>query len=487
MKRKLLLLSTGLLLLTSSLFAQSGITWNSTTDVNMMSMYGNQHPRIVLDRSGDPMVLWGNAGNTNAYFSKWNGSSFTTPMVVNTGVPVFAASWAGPDIAAHGDTVYVVVKETPEMMNPAWMYKSFNGGTSFTGPIQIDINLADSISRFPSVTTDNNGQPVVAYMKIDPSFNNARWVVTRSNDFGATFGIDVLASNWSGGDVCDCCPSSITCTGNTVAVMYRDENSNIRDMWCGISNDAGNTFGGGFGLDNPDWMLMACPSTGPDGVIIGDTLYSALMSGFSGDYLIYYSKSSISGMANSSVTPITGLLPGATTQNYPRVATDGSAMGIVWKQAIGGQSQLPLLFTNDITNGFPAQFDTVDLDDITNADIAIRDGVIHIVWEDPNSGTVKYRSGTFNSILGVENASSNDMVKVYPNPASSTMNVQIANDYSGNAELSISDLLGQKVSSSIVTLNNGKVNVDISELKTGIYLLDITVNNEYFVTQIVKN
>jgi hypothetical protein len=487
MKRKLHLLSTGLLLLTSSLFAQSGITWNSTTDINMMSMYGNQHPRVVLDRSGDPMILWGNSGNNNAYFSKWNGASFSTPMIVNTGVPVFAASWAGPDIAAHGDTVYVVVKETPEMMNPAWMYKSFNGGTSFTGPVQLDINLSDSISRFPTVTTDNVGQPVVAYMKIDGSFLNARWVVTRSNDYGDTFGIDVLASGWSGGDVCDCCPASITCSGNNTAVMYRDENANIRDMWCGISNDAGSTFAGGFGLDNPDWMLMACPSTGPDGVIIGDTLYSALMSGFTGDYLIYYSKSSVSSMANSSVTPITGLLPGASTQNYPRVATDGSAVGIVWKQAISGQSQLAMIFTNDITNGFPSGFDTVDLDDVTNADIAIRDGVIHIVWEDPTSGTVKYRSGTFNSVMGVETITNENMVSCYPNPATSQINVQVANGYTGTATMSISNLIGEKVSSSITTLSNGKANIDVQGLVNGTYIIDILIENQRFVTRFVKN
>src|SRR5688572_15746205 len=147
MKKKLLLTFTGLVLLMVPAIGQSGITWNAAINVNSMTMYGNEHPRIVLDRSGDPMVLWGNASNNNAYFSKWNGSGFNTPVIVNTGVPVFAASWAGPDITSHGDTVYVVVKETPEVTNPAWMYKSVDGGASFTGPVQIDAYLADSISR----------------------------------------------------------------------------------------------------------------------------------------------------------------------------------------------------------------------------------------------------------------------------------------------------------------------------------------------------
>jgi len=487
MKKKVQLLLTGLLLLSSHVFAQSGITWNATIDVNIMSMFGNQHPRIVLDRSGDPMVLWGNSSNNNAYFSKWNGSSFSVPLIVNTGVPVFAASWAGPDITSSGDTVYVVVKETPETTNPAYMFTSFNGGTSFTGPAQVDGSISDSISRFPSVTTDNTGNPVVAFMKIDPSFNNARWVVTKSTDYGATFSTDILASNWSGGDVCDCCPASITSSGNTVSVMYRDNNSNIRDMWTGISNNGGTSFSGGFALDSPNWMLLACPSSGPDGVIVGDTLHSVLMSGFTGDYLIYYSKSSISAMANSSVVPLTGLLPGLTLQNFPRIAMDGSAVGVVWKQSVSGESQLPLLFTNNIANGFPTQFDTVDLVDVTNADIAIKNGVIHIVWEDPGSGTVKYRSGTFNSVVGIENADVSSNMQVYPNPATNIIQLQIGNGYTGNVELSINDLLGQKVSSSIVTINDGKTTVDISSLTTGVYLLDLIINNEHFATRIVKN
>jgi hypothetical protein len=486
MKRKLLLL-TGLSILSYGLFAQSGITWNAATDVNMMSMYGNQHPRIVLDRSGDPMVLWGNQSNDNAYFAKWNGSNFTTPVIVNTGVPVFAASWAGPDISSHGDTVYVVVKETPETSNPAWIYTSFNGGTSFTGPVQVDGFIADSISRFPVVTTDNTGNPIVAFMKFDGSFANARWVITKSTDFGATFGVDVLGSGWSGGDVCDCCPGQITCSGNTVAMMYRDNDANIRDMWCGISNDAGASFSGGFGMDNPDWMLMMCPSSGPDGVIIGDTLHSVLMSGYTGDNLVYYSKSSIGSMTNYSVNPITGLLPSLNSQNFPRIATDGSAVGIVWKQNIGGQDQLPLLFTNNIGNGFPAAYDTIDLNDITNADIAIMDGSIHIVWEDANTGTVKYRKGTFNSVLGIDDNISNQNLLVYPNPASGIVQLQIANGYNGSAEVWITNLLGKRIYHAMGVFNNGKSTIDISELSIGTYLLELRINNEHFATRIIKN
>ena len=184
--------------------------------------------------------------------------------------------------------------------------------------------------------------------------------------------------------------------------------------------------------------------------------------------------------------PITGLLAGMTSQNYPRIATDGAAVAIVWKQVISGQSQLPILFTNDISLGFPAQYDSVDLNDITNADVAIRDGMIHIVWEDPNTGTVKYRSGTYGSVLGIDNPVHGE-VNIYPNPAGDMVNIQIPNEYSGNSTLSITDVLAKKISVSVLVLNNGQSTIDLNELMPGIYLLDLEVEREHFITRIVKN
>ena len=36
------------------------LTWSAPIDV-AMSMYGNQHPRVVLDGNGNPLLLWGDS------------------------------------------------------------------------------------------------------------------------------------------------------------------------------------------------------------------------------------------------------------------------------------------------------------------------------------------------------------------------------------------------------------------------------------------
>src|SRR5689334_11429468 len=88
-------------------FAQSNINWQMPVAVST-SNFDNLHPRVVTDRAGNAAIIWGKLSNHKVYFSRWSGTSFTTPVALNpSSVPVFTASWAGPDIAAHGDSIYV--------------------------------------------------------------------------------------------------------------------------------------------------------------------------------------------------------------------------------------------------------------------------------------------------------------------------------------------------------------------------------------------
>src|SRR6187399_144931 len=134
-----------------SILADAQITWNMAMDV-AGSSFGNMHPRIVTNASGDPLILWNHS--MNAMFSRWNGTGFTTPVALNPApLMVAGASWMGPDIAAKGDTVYVVFKQMPEADTSSHIYiiRSFDGGTTFSMPFQVD-NIGDSISRFPTLT-----------------------------------------------------------------------------------------------------------------------------------------------------------------------------------------------------------------------------------------------------------------------------------------------------------------------------------------------
>jgi hypothetical protein len=484
MKKFLLLLLCGVNLFAS---AQSGITWNMGMNIASTTT-GNDHPRVVINAAGNPLVLWGHSND--AMFSRWNGTMFTTPVMLNPMTMMIAhASWMGPDIASHGDTIYVVFKQMPEgdTASHIWLVRSFDGGVNFSTPVQVDSPI-DTVTRFPAVTTDSLGNPVVAYMNFNASFGNAQWAVATSNDFGSTFSPSVQASGWSSGTstVCDCCPGAVVSSGNNVSVLYRDNNNNIRDSWAGLSTNGGNSFSGGWNIDQNNWMIMSCPATGPDGVIIGDSLFSVFMNG-NGGSRVYRSVSSLTGMAVQSSQLVTGSITGLTYQNYPRIDRYGNAIGYVWKQIISGVEQLALSFTNDINNGFPAASDTVDLNDITNTDVAISNGNVFVVWEDDNSGTVKYRKGTFNMPTAIEEGIEQVLFSVSPNPvANGVINILRNNAKNTQIIYTITNLLGQELIYNSTTFQNNSLLIDVSNLVAGTYFLKIESDNKLLVSKIIK-
>ncbi len=415
--------------LAGSLQAMSqAITWTTPVTVAGGSTYGNLHPRVALNRAGNPMVLWGK-NDTRAYFSRWTGTAFSTPVAVgNTAINVFAQSWAGPDMASYGDTVYVTMKRTPETMsmNHMYMAHSYDGGMTFSDTVKID-NIGSNMSRFPIVTTTSTGNPIVAFMKFTPTFTTARYVVTRSTDYGMTFSPEVVASS-SSDSVCDCCPASIISSGSNVIMLNRENIGNIRDMWAGVSTDGGMTFPGHMAIDTTNWMIMSCPSSGPDGIVIGDSIYSVFMSTASGTALVHFGRASISGMT-ARHNRITGMFTGLSSQNYPRIANAGSASCVVWKQNTSSGNALVYSFTNNISNGFTG-YNTVTGatgSGIMNGDVAMTPGVVHVVWEDDNTGNVMYMKGTYAVTTGLETIANKEIIDVYPNPANETFTVSLKN------------------------------------------------------------
>ncbi len=464
--------------------AQSQITWSIPIDIAPQGN-GKQHPRIVTGVGGDPMVLWFNTGR--AMFSRWTGSEFESPRILNPiALPVAGASWMGPDIATQGDTIYVVFKQTPEHEGHIWLMSSFDGGDAFNEPVQVD-SLSEAQSRFPTVTIDDAGHPVVAFMKFDESFGDARWVVSRSYDAGKTFSPDVLASGWSSptSDVCDCCPGSIINSADLVAMLYRDNNSDMRDSWAGLSYDGGESFSEGVNIDKHNWMISACPASGPDGVIIGDTLYSTFMNSASGKSLVYAGKLPLSDIHASFSETLLANNTGVTLQNYPRIAAYGNSMGIAWKQYSGSKERVLLRFTSDITSGFPIAIDTVDTDNIENVDIAVHDGKVYVVWEDYGAGTVKFRSGEFSTVTSVGDEFEKSNITAFPNPSVGSWT--ISGNFKSGMVVQLYNSKGKLVIQNKLVSDQSNFKLENTMLINGVYFLHISDYKSKYNIELIKN
>ena len=431
-------------------FSQT-ITWGTPTAVYSVSG-SNLHPRIALNRSGNPYVLWGET-DTRAYFSKWNGTSFTAPVVPSGSLTVFAQSWAGPAMAAYGDTVYVSMQVTPECVSTAYPYlaHSYDGGATFSMPVRMD-NIDTNNSRFPIVTTTANGNPMTAFMKFNASCGNAHYVVSRSTDYGVSFSSDTVASG-AAGMVCDCCPATILSTSSNAIMLFRNNLTNIRDMWTGISADGGVTFPNHMAVDNTNWNISSCPASGPDGFVIGDSIYTVFMSGGSGTSMVYLSRSSISGMT-SSTAAITGMFAGLSSQNYPRIAHAANAAAVVWVQNTSSGNSIVYSFTNNISHGFSGYTTVTGAtgSGVMNADIAITANAIHIVWEDDNTGKIMYLKGTYTGTTAIEQATEKELIAVYPNPASENFTVSLKG-ISNISYCYLTDNMGRKIALKPVVKN----------------------------------
>ena len=452
-----------LLSLGFSLKAYTQIIWTTPVSV-AASTYGNYYPRVMLDRSGDPLVSWGSDAD-EAQFSRWTGSSFATPITLTpSSMPIFSYNWAGPEIASYGDTVYVVVKEIPETDSTKHVYlvRSFDGGQNFSAPIRVD-HVADSLTSLAAVTTDNSGHPIVTFMKFSPGMHHPRYVVARSHDHGSSFMPNVNASDFAGDEVCDCCPPAIINEGSRTIMMFRNNLSNKRTMFAAISSDNGHTFPGGMEIDNTNWTVPVCPSSGPDGVVLGDTLYAVYRSSAGGSSKVYLSKSLLTGSNLVSNNTISTNFTGITSQDYPRIAKDGNVAVLSWKQTGGGSTRAIVSFTHDIRSGF-TDIDTVGDPGVNSVDVAIHDGEVHLVWADNVSGTVKYVKGYYFP-SNVPASGRSQHTRIYPNPAHDHFTADISNV----TKCTLVDITGKQTALSIEP--GAETKVSLEQVPAGSYIV----------------
>ena len=105
------------------------------------------------------------------------------------------------------------------------------------------------------------------------NFTDYKQTVRTSFDFGQTFSAEVDVSALAPGEPCDCCQSTLVTKGNNdVFLLFRNDDSNVRNTYIAKSSDGGVTFSTTEDLDDINWVLNSCPTSSPVGAVLGDSI-----------------------------------------------------------------------------------------------------------------------------------------------------------------------------------------------------------------------
>lgn len=445
----------------------SGITWSAPVACGTPAQ-GGTRPRVVVNGNGDPVVLWGRTSAPADFVAVGNGSSFDPPQQVTyPGTPPAVDFWMGADIASLGNELWICFKATPEATMPAFARRSLDGGLTWGDTVRV---TNDPWMRFPSIAIGNAGEPVVQYMQFGAGFSNARQVTTRMQ--GGTFQPSVdVSTPFAPGDVCDCCPNQVTASGSTVVPLYRNAGPNIRVMYGAVSQDGGDSYAVGGLLDPTAWNLFACPSSGPDGYIAGDSVRYVWMSGAINGAKVYLASASLVDLSHTPALRVLTGQPSTTLQNYPRIAGSGDTLGIVWEQSVGVDRNILFSWSTTGLAGLSAP-DTVNATftgEQRVPDIAYANGAFHIVWSDLEAGVARYRRAELSLVTGVNGLVRPADLHVWPLPARDVLHVDVTATPGTKLQLYSSN--GQCV------WTGAGSTVDIRDLSPGSYVLEATGPN----------
>lgn len=470
MKNSLLLL---LCILSYNSISQTLIYWETEISVADGTIYGNVRPRISLAANGIPVVLFGKSSNGSLHTARLNGTSFSTPVDIHpVSMETYLTSWTGPDLASKGDTLIAVFKAQPIETGHVYSVRSTNGGITWSDTIRTDSHTNGGAAWMPSLDMDEIGNPSVIYMAHDPVMINPRYVVTHSNDQGQSYQQEMEITASIPQEACDCCPAEYVIDGSNHAMLYRNNDNNIRDIYAVYSDNDGVSFNQNANVDNLNWSIFSCPSTGPHALFNNGNLISVYASKASGSNRVYISETSLNPIFSfGSRTMMTPPLNSNGFQNYPRISGENDTIVMVWQE---GETSNPEIFSALTTSGSISEMLTtkalVNINTTgsqTNPDIVYANGKVHLVYQDSYTGDVIYKRG----VIGTLNVSDNEIpeLSIYPNP-NTTGYFQIKTDSPSDINFQLTDAIGKEYPFEI-TISGSEIILNIENAQCGTYFL----------------
>ncbi len=458
-------------------FSQTTVVWGDSMVVTSTGLPVTA-PHINFLPDGTPLMTWGESSNNpQIWCSRFENGGFSAPVgVVQPPAQPNMFGFGGYDVAVSDTQVFVVFEQPSSGI---WLSRSDDEGLHFNQPIQVQGPISGSGVTIASLTVDGTGNPIVSYIQIK---NKATYQVRRSPDGGETWGDPVTANTpASGGEVCECCNADLLASGDSIWIVFRNNNQNLRDIWVSRSTDLAASFDIATDVDNTDWQVNVCPISGPHIARSGDSILTVWMSKASGESRVYCSALHAGTMEAGQQIDFPSIFGPATAQTFPEIAAAGDTVGVVFLEK---SREIVFYHSIDGITKLNAQPQRFSLPDHTFQfpSLAYGDGVFHLIYTDATADKVLYRRGILtHSSSTTEPADSN--IAVFPNP----VNKDFFWVKCGQDELetvSVFDVFGKLMLTQKLNGNTAKVRLE--GISSGLYFLKIKASKGEVVRKFIK-
>lgn len=141
---------------------------------------------------------------------------------------------------------------------------STDGGTTWASPKVAYEDPFGGNQTFASIAAGPDGRVFITYLSRDLLTDNNRVMLVSTTDNGTTWTGPVRVDRFTEGGACDCCVQNVAVSSEgQVAVSFRSNINNRRDIWVSRSDDTAETFSSPILIQDQVWTIFGCPSSGP--------------------------------------------------------------------------------------------------------------------------------------------------------------------------------------------------------------------------------
>ena len=108
-------------------------------------------------------------------------------------------------------------------------------------------------------------------------------------------------------------------------------------------------------------------------------------------------------------------------------------------------------------------------------------------WESERTRAKNYAGGLYNCSLGVDENTINDMVSLYPNPATNEVSINFSGRSMENLDITVLNSLGQILYKISDVNSSSDVSIDVSQYSSGLYFIQIEAGNSQATKKLIVN